>query len=593
MKLLLPNHRAGAAPHFYVGDDAVRICRDFLAKQPRVAVDIETRGLGELSYHVKAIIISTDSVAVVLDANDAVHKAVCHDVLSSVPELDFHNSAFDAPPLYTGGFMPLDAVHKIYDTLITARLRYTGSFEGKGLADLEPRLLSDQFLHAVKDRISFSAKAHGFGTKGAAFEVLQYNDPVYVMYAAWDALVTSRLKDPLTREVRSWSLEHPFGKYGPQSTSDVDEIVAKWQRVNRAYVYRSCVGLDFDPESMRRQADVLHAEMERLAVAMSAEGVTDPSNRNQLIAALEAQDAIEPSHPRTDKGALKTSKEVLEAMPQKLAKDFRAYDQSRRLAHYMEEAGRITSAAGDGKLHPRVNVLGAATGRVSYSDPPLQQFTGDARSVIVDERGLTSIDYSSVEPLLAAALSGDRLVLDAYDAELDFYVPMAEAAGIKRKEAKIQSLADLYGQGVRAMMTKLGVDAPEAQRLRGQLRSRMPRTASFIEYSRRWSEASGKTFTLDGRIVKVDAQFAYKGTNYSVQGSGSDLLHYHTDEIYKAGAIDGLILTMHDEIVCTDDIADMAHEIMRTPSPRLVELSGRKNPIRTDRQEMGRFWKQV
>jgi DNA polymerase I-like protein with 3'-5' exonuclease and polymerase domains len=593
LKLLLPNHLGGEAPHFYVADDAVRISRDFLAKQPRVAVDIETRGLGELSYHVKAIIISTDTTAVVLDATNPAHKAVCHDVLSAVPQLVFHNSAFDAPPLYTGGFMPLDAVHKIYDTLITARLRYTGSFDGKGLGDLEPRLLSDQFLHAVKDRMGFAAKVHGFSTKGAAFEVMQYTDPVYVMYAAWDAIVTSRLVAPLTREVRDWSLDHPFGKYGPQSTADVDEIVDKWQRINRVYVYRSCVGIDFDPESMRRQTDALHAEMGRIATSMSAAGVTDPSNRNQLIASLEAQGAIEPNHPRTDKGALKTSKEVLEAMPQQLAKEFRAYDQHRRLAHYMEEAGRITDAAGDGKLHPRVNVLGAATGRVSYSDPPLQQFTGDARSVIVDDRGLTSIDYASVEPLLAASLSGDRMVLDAYDAEEDFYVPMAEAAGIKRKEAKIQSLADLYGQGVRAMMTKLGIDAPEAMELRSQLRSRMPRTGAFIEYSRRWSEATGKTFTLDGRIVKVDLQFSYKGTNYSVQGSGSDLLHYHVDELYKAGAVDGIILTMHDEIVCTDDIADLAHDIMRTPSPRLVELSGRSNPIRTDRQEMGRHWQQV
>jgi DNA polymerase-1 len=592
MKLLLPNHRSGEAPHFYVGDDAVRIARDFLAKQPSVAVDIETRGLGELSYHVKAVIISTGQTAVVLDGFNPTHKAVCRDVLSAVPELVFHNSAFDAPPLYTGGFMPLDAVHKIYDTLITARLAYTGSFDGKGLADLEPRLLGDQFLHAVKDRMGFAAKVHGI-TKSVAFEVMQYDDPVYVMYAAWDALVTSRLKAPLTKAVRDWSLDHPFGKYGPQTTADVDEIVDKWQRVNRAYIYRSCVGINFDPDSMRRQTDALHGQMDVLAKGMAEQGVVDPSNRNQLLDSLQAQNAIEPNHPRTDKGALKTSKEVLEAMPQQLAKDFRQYDQLRRLVGYMTDAGRITAAAGDGRLHPRVNVLGAATGRSSYSEPALQQFTGDARSVIVHEGGLTSIDYASIEPLLGAALAGDTMILEAYDAEEDLYEPMAKAAHIVRKEAKIQSLADLYGQGMRAMMTKLGVDAPEAQRIRGQLRSRMPRTAAFIEHSRRWGEAVGKTFTLDGRIVKVDQQFAYKSTNFSIQGSGSDLLHYHLDEIYKVGGIDGWILSMHDEHVVTDEIADLAHDVMRTPSPRLVELTGRNNAIRTDRQPMGRTWKQV
>lgn len=593
MNLIMPNHRYGQAPRYHLGEDAIRVARDILANEKEVAVDIETRGLAELSYHVKAIIISTGVEAVVLNADDPNHIAVSKHVLSRVPSLVFHNSPFDAPPLYAAGAMRLEDVHKIYDTLVTARLTYTGSFDGKGLADLEPRLLSDQFIHSVKDRISYAAKVHGFGAKGRAFEVLQYDDPVYTMYASWDAIVTHRIKKPLTEAMYAWSLDHPFGKYGPQSKAEVDEIIAKWQRVNRAYVYRSCKGIQYDPENMALQTSQLHQEMEGIALRLAEGGVNDPSNRNQLIEALDAQGAIEEDHPRTEKGALKTSKEVLEAMPQQLAKDFRAYDQARRLAHYMEEAGRITNAAGDGMLHPRVNVLQAATGRASYSDPPLQQFTGKARNVLVDDRGLTSIDYASVEPLLAAALSNDTMVLEEYDAERDFYVPMAEQAGIKRKEAKIQSLADLYGQGLTAMTGKLGITDGEAQEIRASLRSRMPRTGAFIEYSRRWSEKYGKTFTLDGRIVKVDRQFAYKGTNFSVQGSGSDLLHHHVDELYKAGAIDGMILTMHDEIVISDDVADLAHEIMSTPSPRLVELTGRGEKIRTDRQAMGRHWEQV
>ncbi|MGH3629670.1 MAG: hypothetical protein ACRDRL_19815, partial [Sciscionella sp.] len=254
----LPNNSSGTAPAYYIGNEAAQLCHDFLRKQQRVAVDIETEGLGALSFKVKAVIISTDDLAVVLAANNAQHKRAGREVLTQVPELIFHNSTFDVPPLTSAGWMRLTDVARVTDTVVWARMAYTDSLAGRGLADLEPRLLSDQFVHAVKDRLSYAGKVAGW-TKGNTFTNLQYADPVYTMYAAWDALVTYRLHNPLIDACHHQLTTHEFGRYAADDMTAA-QLIEEAQKVNRINLWRSVKGLRVDGPLVRQQVVEIHGQ---------------------------------------------------------------------------------------------------------------------------------------------------------------------------------------------------------------------------------------------------------------------------------------------------------------------------------------------
>jgi hypothetical protein len=95
----------------------------------RVAVDIETAGLGDLAFKVKVIIIATAQRSCVLDATDPKHRAAAREAIGAARELVFHNSCFDVPPLINAGIMRIEDIAKVYDTIIYSRMAFTGEMD--------------------------------------------------------------------------------------------------------------------------------------------------------------------------------------------------------------------------------------------------------------------------------------------------------------------------------------------------------------------------------------------------------------------------------------------------------------------------------
>lgn len=181
-----------------------------------------------------------------------------------------------------------------------------------------------------------------------------------------------------------------------------------------------------------------------------------------------------------------------------------------------------------GRIHAEVHQYksddgGTVSYRFAYSAPPLQQ----APSIDIDpEFGLAfrqafvadddavwgANDYSQQEYRLtahfaaAAKVRGGRAAAQKFveDPKLDFHEMVAGLTGLSRAKAKIQNFALLYGQGLDATASKLGISREDAEALRKQVSDKAPFGPALDEYARSLASARGYLVLLDGARVRFD-----------------------------------------------------------------------------------------
>ena len=129
----------------------------------------------------------------------------------------------------------------------------------------------------------------------------------------------------------------------------------------------------------------------------------------------------------------------------------KARSEADRFARDYADKMVLLSRAADGRLHPRVGVLAARTGRMAYAEPPVQQLPPRVRRMLRFDAPATSMDWASIEPVFFANIVGEERLLRTFEAGGDVYLPVAELAGVSRPVAKTIVLAQLYGQGATAL----------------------------------------------------------------------------------------------------------------------------------------------
>lgn len=251
----------------------------------------------------------------------------------------------------------------------------------------------------------------------------------------------------------------------------------------------------------------------------------------------------------------------------------------------------------------------------SVQDPPLQQFSKDARPVICsDGEDWWSVDWSSIEPVVLANCAGDIDFLREFNEGGDLYIPLARSAGLipssvsdaeakdhpGRKQAKVMLLAAMYGQGIPSLASSMGVSLSEAYRINDGIKRSMQRTFSFMESVQQSCKWSGASWTIFGRMLNetyvngdVNDRVA---VNHFCQGSSCDVLMNAVLELDNLGMASEIRMLIHDEIVITEEGLEACKEVMRTPPEALLEVAARKNMdpvIRIDAQNMGKHWQKV
>lgn len=585
----------------YVGREAACDAgMEIIRRGVPVATDIEAEGLGAAGRNLKCIIFSPlpdGDCAVILDPRDAVQWDFARWMIDSAPELVFHYSCYDVPNLAMNRLIRPHHAAKIRDGVLTARLAEPDNLVSKNLASCAERYLG---YSTDKDGMLNSAKAVGMRGKEQMYREFDLDRPVYIRGAAADAIVTARLDAKFKAAAYRRLTDHPYPEWGVSGDEAV-RLIEREQRLNRMSLARTIRGYRVDLDFLDRYNAQFAVQLNQKERMLQQLGIR-PGVAQDLLAVLDAQGVIPPDYPRTKKTDLPSGqKGDLAKLLHPLAQEFVWHKEHLKVYDdYLTKARDLAvyDVNGDLRLHPTVNYFGATTGRMSIGDPPLQQFPELARGVILFDGLGTSIDWSQIEPTLAAYVAGDEMLIARYESGGKIYDIIASVAGVSPKRAKTQTLGTLYGQGKDLTASKLGVDLPTAEQIKNAVFGAMPKVLEFTYTLRRIADLYRLVPTVSGRIIPIPDGFyqgrksvaTHKGVNYFVQGSAYDVLAEALIGVIDAGLSDAIYFPMHDEVICATEAAHDVRRIMETPPERLIRHSGRVPLLKTDMLDLGERW---
>src|SRR2546426_4535589 len=272
-----------------------------------------------------------------------------------------------------------------------------------------------------------------------------------------------------------------------------------------------------------------------------------------------------------------------------------------------------------GRIHTSFNQTGAATGRLSSSDPNLQNIPvrtprGEAiRRAFVAPPGavLLTADYSQIELRLLAHLSGDPAFVEAFaqggdihrqTAAIIFGVPQDQVTPEMRARAKTINFATIYGQGAFALSRQLGITLDEAKEFIRQYFARFAGVRAWLDRTVAAAREKGFVETIFGRRRYIpelrDRNFNVRAfgertaTNSPLQGSAADLIKIAMIRIDRAlgerhlGA--RMVLQVHDELVF--EVPEAEQAIASELVKRHMETAGRLRVPLVVSTGVGRNW---
>jgi len=262
-----------------------------------------------------------------------------------------------------------------------------------------------------------------------------------------------------------------------------------------------------------------------------------------------------------------------------------------------------------GRVHTRFNQAVTATGRLSSSDPNLQnipvrsELGREVRRAFMAAPGyrLVVADYSQIELRVLAHFSQDPGLVAAFTAGEDIH--RATAARVfnvapelvtpeQRRAAKTINFGLIYGMGAQALARELGLTPRQAQGFIDAYFQQFPRVRSYMEEVRQRARHDGKVSTLLGRhryIAGLDsanqavrANAERQACNAPIQGTAADLIKLAmvrlAAQLRRRAAVAHLLLQVHDELVLevredqVAEVATLAQQVMAAAAPLAVPL---------------------
>jgi DNA polymerase-1 len=311
-----------------------------------------------------------------------------------------------------------------------------------------------------------------------------------------------------------------------------------------------------------------------------------------------------------------TAVEVLEELA--LVHDLPRYVLEWRALHklkstYIDALPQLVDRA-TGRVHTSFNQAVAATGRLSSSDPNLQnipirtELGREIRKAFVADRGdlLISADYSQIELRVLAHLSQDEVLMAAFKRGDDIHDQTAlkvfgADSGLSphelRRRAKIVNYALLYGKTAFTLARDIGVSQQAAQEFIDNYFAGFPAVRQFIDRTLESARASGEVKTMFGRRRLVPELTSRNGqiraaaervtVNLPIQGTAADILKLAMIDIHRelkrrrtgGQPLARMILTVHDELLfeaqagLAEEAADLVRERMQNAVTLAVPLT--------------------
>lgn len=373
-----------------------------------------------------------------------------------------------------------------------------------------------------------------------------------------------------------------------------------------------CYGVKVDLDQLKEFAEGLRKEMnEREARIRELTGEPDLniSSPKQVGEVLFDKLQLDPKAKKTSRGSYPTDEATLTALSDRHPVieeilEFRAV--KKLLSTYIEPFPGYISRK-DGRVHTTFNQALTATGRLSSSNPNLQNIPirtergKEIRKAFVpqDKDGyILSADYSQIELRIMAHLSGDEHLTGAFRSGVDvhrataakiFGIPYDEVSGDQRRIAKTANFGIMYGISSFGLSQRLGISRSEAKKIIDDYFEAFPSVKTYIESTVTAARESGYVETIFGRrryIPDINAKNAVarslaerNAVNAPIQGTSADIIKLamiNVDRrIEEAGLKSRMVLQIHDELLfdtCADEV-EMLSSIVKEEMEHVTELS--------------------
>ena len=552
-----------------LSEDALQSWLQRISKADLVALDTETTSLDYMNAEVVGLSLS-------VSAGEAAYIPVAHDY-PGAPEQLSRSSVLEAMRDFLESDRHAKVGHHLkYDAHVLARhgialkgMRFDSMLESYVLNSVATRHDMDSTArhYLGRETIHYEDVA-GKGAKQLTFN--QVDLETAAPYAAEDADITLQLHEVLRNKLEQT----------PSLLKVYDEIE---QPLVPILLSMEETGVLLDRKMLAKQSTELAKKMASLEQQAHelAGGPFNLGSPKQLQQILFEQLEL-PVIRKTPKGQPSTAEDVLA----ELAND---YELPRVIIDYRSVAklkstytdklpGQI--AATTGRVHTSYHQAVAATGRLSSTDPNLQNIpirTEEGRRIrqaFIAPPGhvLLAADYSQIELRIMAHLSGDKGLLEAFHADQDvhrataaevFETPIGDVSPDQRRSAKAINFGLMYGMSAFGLAKQLGISRGEAQEYVDLYFDRYPGVKAYMDGIREKAREQGYVETVFGRrlyLPEINArnvqrrQYAERSAiNAPMQGTAADIIKRAMIRVHDWLQSEGngtcMIMQVHDELV--------------------------------------------
>ncbi len=388
-------------------------------------------------------------------------------------------------------------------------------------------------------------------------------------YACEDADVTLKLKNILEKELKENSIEDLFYN-----------IEMPLVRV-LAYIERN--GMRLDLEALKQTSEDFTARMNGIekdiySLAGMEFNISSPKQVGEVL--FEKLKVVEKAK-KTKTGQYSTSEDVLESMRSKhpvVEKILEYRGLKKLLSTYIDSLPLLINPE-TGKIHTSFNQTVTSTGRLSSSNPNLQNIPirdedgKEIRKAFIPDDGCIffSADYSQIELRIMAHLSEDKNMIDAFLSGYDIHaataakvykIDISEVTKDMRRKAKTANFGIIYGISVFGLAERMAVDRKEAKELIDGYFETYPRVKEYMDKSIEVAKKNGYVETIfhrkrylqdiNSRNAVVRGYAERNAINAPIQGSAADIIKVAMVNIYnrfkKENVQAKMILQVHDEL---------------------------------------------
>ena len=480
---------------------------------------------------------------------------------------------------------------KLFDTMIAHYLLNPET--GHGMDFMAETYLQYRTVHI----------AELIGPKGKNQKNMRDIDPAIVSdYAAEDADITLKLKNILEKEIHANSLDHLF--YNIESPLIYVLADMEW------------TGVRLDLEALKELSglftgELLKIEKEITAMAGIEFNVNSPK---QIGEVLFDRLKIADKPKKTKTGQYKTGEEELEKIRSKhpiIGLILEQRGLKKLLSTYVDAFPLLISER-TGKIHTSFNQTVASTGRLSSTNPNLQNIPirdergREMRKVFIPDEGciFLSSDYSQIELRIMAHLSGDSNMVEAFNKGQDihaataakiFKIPIDDVTGDMRRKAKTANFGIIYGITPFGLSERLNIPRSEAKELIDEYFVTFPGVKRYMDECITNARVKGYVETIFGRkrfLADINSRNATvrgyaerNAINAPIQGSAADIIKAAMisifDRLHQKGMRSKMILQVHDELnfnVVPDEL-EAVRKIVTEEMENICKLSV---PLKTD-----------